>query len=144
MRLWSLHPQYLDSVGLVALWREGLLARQVLLGKTKGYRHHPQLVRFRQQLDPVAALDLYLSGVWEEAFKRGYAFKGDKIHKASVRPIMKVTRGQLLHEWAHLLSKLEKRDPERFDRLVALREPLSHPCFDIVEGERESWEKVRW
>lgn len=32
MRLWSLHPSYLDAVGLVALWREGLLARKVLQG----------------------------------------------------------------------------------------------------------------
>jgi len=25
MRLWTLHPKYLDARGLVALWREGLL-----------------------------------------------------------------------------------------------------------------------
>ncbi|WP_338140756.1 pyrimidine dimer DNA glycosylase/endonuclease V [Candidatus Nitrotoga sp. 1052] len=27
MRLWTLHPCYLDSRGLVALWREALLAQ---------------------------------------------------------------------------------------------------------------------
>lgn len=27
MRLWSLHPRYLDSKGLVALWCEALLAK---------------------------------------------------------------------------------------------------------------------
>jgi hypothetical protein len=43
MRLWSLHPQYLDPQGLVALWREALLAQAVLRGKTRGYKHHPQL-----------------------------------------------------------------------------------------------------
>jgi hypothetical protein len=32
MRLWTLHPQYLDPRGLVALWRVALLAQQVLLG----------------------------------------------------------------------------------------------------------------
>nr|WP_243687290.1 pyrimidine dimer DNA glycosylase/endonuclease V [Methanobacterium formicicum] len=49
MRLWSLHPKYLDVKGLVALWREGLLARAVLKGKTKGYTNHPQLIRFKNQ-----------------------------------------------------------------------------------------------
>jgi len=43
MRIWSLHPKYLDSKGMVALWREALLAKQVLLNKTKGYKNHPQL-----------------------------------------------------------------------------------------------------
>ena len=32
MRLWSLSPRYLDVKGLVAVWREGLLADAVLLG----------------------------------------------------------------------------------------------------------------
>lgn len=31
MRLWSLHPSYLDRAGLLAVWREGLLAQSVLL-----------------------------------------------------------------------------------------------------------------
>ena len=39
--------------GLVALWREALLARAVLRGKTRGYRHHPQLHRFRASATPV-------------------------------------------------------------------------------------------
>jgi hypothetical protein len=33
MRIWSLHPKYLDSKGLVALWRESLLAKNVLRDK---------------------------------------------------------------------------------------------------------------
>ncbi len=36
MRIWTLHPQYLDRQGLVALWREGLLAQEVLRGQTRG------------------------------------------------------------------------------------------------------------
>ena len=52
MRLWSLHPQYLDPKGLVSLWREGLLAQAVIAGQTRGYRHHPQLARFLQSSDP--------------------------------------------------------------------------------------------
>lgn len=31
MRLWSIHPCYLDSKGLIALWRESLLAQACLL-----------------------------------------------------------------------------------------------------------------
>jgi hypothetical protein len=47
MRIWSLHPKYLDAKGLVALWRESLLAKQALESKTKGYKNHPQLNRFK-------------------------------------------------------------------------------------------------
>jgi hypothetical protein len=36
MRLWSIHPSYLDSIGWVALWCESLAAKKVLEGKTKG------------------------------------------------------------------------------------------------------------
>lgn len=36
MRLWSLHPNCLDAQGLVALWREALLAQAVLRGQTRG------------------------------------------------------------------------------------------------------------
>jgi hypothetical protein len=41
MRLWSIHPEYLDAKGLVALWREALLAQNVLQCNTKGYKKHP-------------------------------------------------------------------------------------------------------
>lgn len=63
MRLWSVHPKYLDTRGLTACWREGLLARKVLLGQTKGYRNHPQLIRFRNTQNPVAAVykDIFIS-----------------------------------------------------------------------------------
>nr|WP_253280607.1 pyrimidine dimer DNA glycosylase/endonuclease V [Arcanobacterium phocae] len=49
MRLWSIRPSQLDRAALIAGWREGLLAQKVLAGLTKGYRHHPQLERFRAQ-----------------------------------------------------------------------------------------------
>ncbi len=56
MRLWSIHPMYLDSKGLVALWREALLAQNVLLEKTKGYKNHPQLIRFRASKNALGAI----------------------------------------------------------------------------------------
>jgi len=72
MRLWSLHPRYLDTQGLVALWREALLARAVLRGETKGYRNHPQLDRFRSHAASVSAINTYLARVYDEAVARGY------------------------------------------------------------------------
>ena len=141
MRLWSLHPRSLDSKGLVTLWREGLLARAVLLGKTKGYRFHPQLERFRARRDPVKALDCYLSRVLDEACERGYRFDASKILYASCgHQSAKVTRGQLAYEWGHLLNKLQTRDPERW-RLNRNKRPAEHPCFCVVPGEIESWER---
>ena len=53
MCLWSLHPKYRDRAGLTAVWREAPLAQQVLRCTTRGYRHHPQLARFRAQADPL-------------------------------------------------------------------------------------------
>ncbi len=74
MRLWSIHPQYLDPQGLVALWREALLAQAVLRGETRGYRNHPQLERFKEHAAPLAAISHYLQAVYAEATRRGYRF----------------------------------------------------------------------
>jgi hypothetical protein len=140
VRLWSLHPRYLDTKGLVALWREGLLARAVLAGQTKGYAHHPQLLRFRRRGDPVSAIDAYLSRVLDEARARGYAFDGAKIRYGPCRGRAHVASGQLEYEWAHLLGKLRRRDPARWARTRALA-PDPHPCFRVVPGEIAEWEK---
>lgn len=79
MRLWSLHPSYLDAKGLVAAWREALLAQKVLAGATHGYRQHPQLVRFRDTDEPRAAMSAFLRGIHREATARGYTFDVEKI-----------------------------------------------------------------
>ena len=79
MRLWTLHPRHLDAAGLVALWREALLAQAVLLGRTRGYTRHPQLQRFRAAADPVASIGAYLRVVADEATSRGYAFDATRI-----------------------------------------------------------------
>ncbi|MBN1911975.1 MAG: hypothetical protein JW818_19795 [Pirellulales bacterium] len=142
MRIWSLHPRYFDAAGLVAVWREGLLAQAVLQGKTTGYRRHPQLDRFRRCPSPVGAMADYLRAVHTEATARGYRFDASKISRASAREPLTVTRSQLAHEWAHLLSKLLTRDSARHDRFVDLQRPQSHPLFRVVPGEIESWERV--
>jgi hypothetical protein len=142
MRLWSLHPSHLDARGLVALWREGLLARAVLRGETRGYTHHPQLDRFRGERAPVSALDAYLSRVLDEARARGYHFDASKIrYRACGRRRIPITAGQLAHEWGHLMRKLRARDRPRFLAARA-RRPTAHPCFRIVAGGTASWERV--
>jgi len=142
MRLWSLHPHYLDARGLVALWREGLLARKVLLGETKGYRNHPQLVRFRAQADPVAAIDAFLGAVCDEADRRGYCFDRGKISPSAKLPHLTVSEGQLRYEWQHLLGKLRLRDPQRLEELLRSELPGPHPIFRVVDGDVEPWEIV--
>lgn len=143
MRLWSLHPKYLDRKGLVALWREGLLARKVLQGKTRGYVHHPQLVRFRKAKQPIQAIDKYLLDVFREGRARGLRFDRKKIGPKFSRAKVSVTRRQLTYELSHLKEKLRRRDPERRAHLLDIRVPRTHPLFRVVEGKLESWEKIK-
>ncbi|MHB8910663.1 MAG: pyrimidine dimer DNA glycosylase/endonuclease V [Syntrophales bacterium] len=143
MRLWSLHPQYLDRVGLVALWREALLAQAVLRGETRGYRHHPQLARFRSQTAPEAAIAAYLEEVRREASRRGYRFDPLLIGPCRTAPPIAVTRGQIGCEREHLLKKLLVRDPTAHKTLLAAGEPEAHPLFTIVPGKIEPWERSR-
>ncbi len=142
MRLWTLHPIYLDSKGLVALWREALLAQKVLKGETKGYRHHPQLERFKTVPHPVSAVATYLVAVHQEATRRGYQFDLTKIDSGRVTHPIPVTAGQVFYEFTHLKAKLKIRDKERFDQLQTIATPQVHPLFEIIQGPVESWEKA--
>jgi hypothetical protein len=142
VRIWSLHPRYLDPQGLVALWREALLARKVLRGETRGYRHHPQLQRFRETRDPLAAIDAYLAAVHAEATVRGYAFDPSKFDADARAATISVTRGQIDHEWAHLMRKLEFRNPELHARWRDLQRPRAHPSFRLVAGPVADWERA--
>lgn len=140
MRIWSLHPEHLDAKGLVACWRETLLAQKVLRGLTEGYRNHPQLTRFRAVDDPVAAVATYLHGVADEADARGYSFDRTRVVTAATPALrLPVTTGQLDHEWQHLLAKLKVRDSEQYAALVVQR-PRTHPLFTVVPGPVEAWE----
>ena len=143
MRLWSLHPQYLDRMGLVALWREALLAQAVLRGETHGYRNHPQLIRFRNHAEPLTAIGAYLTEILCEAVRRGYHFDPTKIGSCRTPPAIPVTRGQLIYERNHLLRKLIIRDSAAYRTLIEAGEPAPHPLFRICEGEAETWERVR-
>jgi hypothetical protein len=141
MRIWSLHPKYLDAKGLVALWRETLLAKKVLQGKTKGYKNHPQLERFKKSSKPLDSINFYLSVVHKEAENRNYNFDRKKINWNFNRVTLKVTTGQLHSEVKHLMKKLRKRDPKKFRKLKIVKSFKPHPFFKIVKGEVEDWEK---
>ncbi len=142
MRIWSLHPQHLDAKGLVALWRETLLAQKVLRGETKGYRHHPQLQRFRAHPDPLAAIAEYLREVQREAERRSYKFDASKIGSQATRKKIDVTQGQVAYELAHLRNKLAVRDADALARLQLFGQPALHPLFKAVAGDVEAWEVV--
>ncbi len=143
MRIWSLDPAYLDARGLVALWREGLLALSVLEGKTKGYSRHPQLRRFLEEKDPVNAINCYLWFVYLESEARGYHFNREKIRNRSTCNLLQVTTGQLRYEMGHLKGKLNIRDPQKYKAIEKVRVPRPHPLFVKVSGRIEEWEKIK-
>jgi hypothetical protein len=141
VRLWSLHPRYLDPQGLVALWREALLAKAVLGGRTRGYRQHPQLDRFRAHAFPRSAINAYLLEIYAEASRRGYAFDRSKIGPLrGVRPIP-VTNGQLAFEWRHLMRKLARRSRPLHRSWLGTTRVKCHPCFQRIPGTIEPWER---
>jgi hypothetical protein len=143
MRIWSLHPSLLDQKGLTAVWRETLLAKHVLEGKTKGYKNHPQLLRFKQSTLTLPSINYYLSHIQQEATTRGYNFDKSKINFESFEEItdgfLTVNNKQLEYEFQHLLKKLQLRDTAKFEA-VKNTKPNTHPLFKVVEGEIESWE----
>jgi hypothetical protein len=142
MRLWSLHPKYLDPQGLVALWREALLARAVIRGETRGYKHHPQLERFSLHPYPRSAISAYLAVVHAEAMRRGYSFNRSKVGAVRAVQHIPISSGQLAHEWAHLQSKLSVRSPAVHAQWARVVTPACHPLFRRRTGPVASWERV--
>lgn len=145
MRLWSIHPAYLDRIGLIALWREGLLAQRVLAGLTRGYRNHPQLERFKRASNPQLAIGTYLYYVYLEGVRRGYKFDLSKIeaYNESLAGSIPVASGQVEYEFRLLLHKLSTRDPWWGLSLKSVREVKVNPIFYVVGGPIESWERPR-
>lgn len=142
LRLWSLHPAYLDRMALVACWREALLAQKVLAGLTKGYTKHPQLERFRASADPQGSIGAFLLGIAREADSRGYSFDHSRIHTpGQLDGALSVTTGQLAFEAEHLRRKVREREPgwQGVPPEGAVLEP--HPLFRVREGHLESWER---
>ena len=143
MRLWTVHPRYLDHRGLTAAWREALLAQKVLTNTTRGYRSHPQLIRFRSHSHPSQAIGAFLFGLAEEAERRRYHFDTKKILENGQVEQIEETEGQLLYEWAHLREKLHRRAPDLHRQFQSVVIPRAHPLFRVVPGEIREWEKQR-
>lgn len=143
MRLWTLHPKYLDAQGLVALWREALLAREVLRDRTEGYRQHPQLQRFRACALPRSAINRYISIVYAESKLRGYRFDRSKLGRDHPVSRIRVTDGQLHYEWSWLLQKLRRRNLTLYHRHMAVSVPVAHPLFRVVSGPIAEWEHAQ-
>ncbi|MFH1394440.1 MAG: pyrimidine dimer DNA glycosylase/endonuclease V [Candidatus Micrarchaeota archaeon] len=143
MRLWSIHPKYLDRAGLIALWREALLAKKVLQGRTRGYRNHPQLDRFKRQTCPVAAISSFLLEIWKKGRARGYRFDGRKTGVRRASGKIPVTSGQLEYEFALLKKKLGRRDRKKLLELSGIKAPTAHPLFRIKKGKAEPWERIK-
>jgi len=142
MRIWSIHPKYLDAKGLVAVWREALLAKKVLEGKTKGYKNHPQLNRFKVSKDPVDTINQYLSEIFIEASNRNYNFDKQKVNWKYKKTELTVTTGQLSYEVGHLLNKLQIRDTIKYEQLKKVIKFDSHPLFTVIDGDIENWEII--
>ncbi|MFH2111635.1 MAG: pyrimidine dimer DNA glycosylase/endonuclease V [Candidatus Bathyarchaeota archaeon] len=145
MRIWSIHPRYLDWKGLGALWRETLLAQRVLLGGTRGWRNHPQLDRFKGHVEPLKAVGFYLVEVHRESRRRGYRYDFSKI----LEPVdavehVRLTWGQLEYEYRILNERLARRDPAKLEENQKAETLEPHPMFRVVEGPPEPWEKSYW
>ncbi len=145
MRIWSIHPKYLDGIGLIACFRESLLAQKVLEGKTKGYKNHPQLIRFKESSDSLLYIGAYLLEICVEAKKRGYNFDSNKIlyfKEGYSFDKLTVTKKQIEYEFKHLLNKLSSRNPEKYKEIKDFSEIETNNIFVITEGEIEPWEKI--
>lgn len=118
------------------------MARKVLLGKTKGYRFHPQLQRFKESSEPLLHIDHYLSHVYQEALKRGYRFDAGKIVFSPLKKKLVVSRGQLEYEFQHLMNKLKIRDRDKFLELKKINKLSASPFFRVVKGKLADWEKI--
>jgi len=145
MRLWSIHPKYLDKAGLGSCWREALLAKKVLEGNTKGYKNHSQLIRFKQHPDPLKMINRFLIEIWIEAcWERGYNYNNAKfdISEINVFLCIPVTRGQLAFEACHINNKLIKRSSQGRIALSALDRIECNSIFEPCNGGVEDWEKI--
>jgi len=139
MRLWSLHPAYLDARGLGALWREGLLAQAVLRGKTRGYRSHPQLERWRAR-DPremtdgtplpenvtgdAGKLSQVLMNIISNGVKYTYSDKAVSVNVSYADDVLKV---DVIDEGVGIA-------PENIEKVFDEFEQIENPLSDRTEG----------
>jgi hypothetical protein len=157
VRLWSIHPEYLDRMGLLGLWREALLAQQVLHGETENYKNHSHMQRFYAlpKEDAMQYMSDYLFFVWQEGKLRGYKLNVNHIKdprnggslSGSPRKLFTVSSGQLALEYQILCMRTRNRDHKHFlgleDKYPSHRMwvPKPNPVFTLIHGRKEEWEK---
>ena len=128
MRLWLIHPKYLDSIGLVALWRESLLAKKVLEGKTKGYKKHPELNKFKGK-NQIKLINSFLLEIFKESEKRGYSFNKNKIGNELTKQKKMIPKKEIEFEFQHLKNKLKKRNLKKLIELAKIKKIELNPIF---------------
>lgn len=143
MRLWSIHPKYLDVKGLSGLWREALLAKKILQKKTTAYKNHPQMRRFHALKNPVPAINAYLLNIYRESCERGYCFNKRKLGRAFRKEKIPVKKGQIIYEFKILKKRLKIRAKDKYREIKKVKRIEPNPIFRIIKGKKESWEKIR-
>jgi hypothetical protein len=143
MRLWSVHPKYLDAKGITALWREALLAQRVLRGETSAYAHHPQMERFYAHPHSLRAIATYLEGVYTDSLRRDYHFNRALMGRGRTSQLIALPSGQLDYEFQYLLAKLKRRAPALYKELRSITRPEPHPFFVLRQGPIASWERPK-
>ena len=150
MRIWSLHPQYLDRQGLTAAWREGLLAQKVLTGTTKGYRNHPQLRRFRAAGDG-SAMDVDgTDGAGEGSGSGAHVAPAPGLRPSGHAPgttievVPEAGAGAAISTYLHALVDEATRRGYRFDRALVLGAPVPDLRLEVTDQQvAYEWEHLR-
>lgn len=149
MRLWSLHPSFLDRQGLLGQWREAIQAKNALLNPDhpSNIWHARQLQRFKESPAPMRNIAIFLHVVADEMILRGYHPNVSLIpyYPEKIPHYISVTSGQVDYEIKFLQAKLEKRNPTFLPRLWNIRLLMFNqlnPVFKEVGGDIEPWEKL--
>lgn len=156
MRLWTIHPKYLDGKRLTSQWKEGIQMMHIWKeigenpepAKRLGYVSHPQVRRLSNLLVADSGLislllHQHLTAVHEESVQRSYSFNkkliDDLAPDCKNAPKVYVTMGQVAYEFALMATKNNE-----WSQKVAI-DPymLCNPIFQVVSGSIESWEKTK-
>lgn len=150
MRLWSLHPSYLDKQALQVCWADALQAleyykqeRAYMKGITNDLSpyFYPCLDRFRMTGSPIAHITNYLHGLCDESERRNTPFGRAKLPEFTPGLRLKVTDGQIAREEKLLLLQLNRRKQTQLWMDLFVAEYVQpHPLFEIVSGPVEPWE----
>ena len=134
MNLWSFHPKYLDEKGLRAVWQDALFAQNVLSGRIKDHRkYYPQLMKFNNYFEPLAAIGAYLGFIYDDGVERGIIFQEHKImHRSKRENIFQVDRERLEDEFEQYKRKMQTVSMLQTAKLRQVSKVEPHPIFEVV------------